>query len=69
MRKVASLLIMSLLIGITTVYAQGKPVAVYAVAFYNLENLFDTIHQPEVNDIEFTPAGSMKWGYRSQYFL
>ena len=62
MRKVASLLIMSLLIGITTVYAQGKPVAVYAVAFYNLENLFDTIHQPEVNDIEFTPAGSMKWG-------
>lgn len=62
MRKVASLLIMSLLIGITTVYAQSKPVAVYAVAFYNLENLFDTIHQPEVNDIEFTPAGSMKWG-------
>lgn len=37
-------------------------VTVSAVAFYNIENLFDTIDQPEVNDIEFTPQGSMKWG-------
>ena len=37
-------------------------VAVSPVAFYNIENLFDTIDQPEVNDIEFTPGGSMKWG-------
>ncbi len=28
------------------------------VGFYNLENLFDTINQPDVNDEDFTPAGS-----------
>lgn len=36
-------------------------VSVSAVAFYNLENLFDTINNENVNDEEFTPAGSMKW--------
>lgn len=37
-------------------------VTVSPIAFYNIENIFDTIDQPEVNDIEFTPDGSMKWG-------
>jgi len=32
-----------------------------AIAFYNLENLFDTIDTPGVRDTEFTPAGSKKW--------
>ncbi len=27
------------------------------VAFYNCEQLFDTVHNPAVNDTEFTPAG------------
>lgn len=31
------------------------------VAFYNLENLFDTIDSPDVRDTEFTPNGSKKW--------
>ncbi|MGQ1947605.1 endonuclease/exonuclease/phosphatase family protein [Geofilum sp. OHC36d9] len=31
------------------------------VAFYNLENLFDTIDSPNVRDTEFTPQGSKKW--------
>lgn len=30
------------------------------IAFYNLENLFDTINQ-ENNDEEFLPQGAMKW--------
>lgn len=34
------------------------------VAFYNLENLFDTINNENVNDEEFTPQGGMKWGSR-----
>ena len=38
-----------------------KQFAVYAVAFYNLENLFDTIDQPDVLDEEFTPHGGMRW--------
>lgn len=28
------------------------------IGFYNLENLFDTINQPEVKDEEFTPTGA-----------
>jgi hypothetical protein len=28
-----------------------------AVAFYNCENLFDTIHDPGKDDVEFTPGG------------
>ena len=37
-------------------------VQVGCVAFYNNENFFDTIHQNNVNDYEYTPTGSMKWG-------
>ena len=29
----------------------------YKVMFYNLENFFDTINDPEVLDDEFTPEG------------
>ena len=28
------------------------------VGFYNLENLFDTINDPLINDEEFTPEGT-----------
>lgn len=31
------------------------------IAFYNLENLFDTINTENVNDEEFTPQGPDKW--------
>ena len=33
----------------------------YSVAFYNLENLFDTIHDAGKNDYEFLPDGSYQW--------
>jgi len=33
----------------------------YKVVFYNLENFFDTINDPEVKDDEFTPEGPKKW--------
>ena len=33
----------------------------YTIAFYNLENLFDTIDDPDTNDDDFTPEGSKKW--------
>ena len=32
-----------------------------SVAFYNLENLFDTTDDPHSLDDDFTPAGSMEW--------
>ena len=31
------------------------------VGFYNLENLFDTIDQPDVDDKEFLPDGADRW--------
>lgn len=33
----------------------------YKVMFYNLENFFDTINDPEVRDDEFTPEGPKQW--------
>ena len=37
------------------------------VMFYNLENFFDTIIDPEVHDDEFTPEGPKKWN-SAKYF-
>ena len=31
------------------------------IAFYNLENLYDTINNENVNDEEFTPSGTNNW--------
>ncbi len=39
---------------------------VVTIGFYNLENLFDTINDPKINDDEFTPAGAK--GYNSEVF-
>ena len=34
----------------------NKQYQVYAVGFYNQENLFDTCHDPGKNDYEYLPA-------------
>ena len=44
-----------------TVTAQQKSYKMNGGAFYNLENLFDTIHAAGKNDYEFLPNGSYKW--------
>jgi endonuclease/exonuclease/phosphatase family metal-dependent hydrolase len=31
------------------------------IAFYNVENLFDTEDDPAINDDEFTPQGKLQW--------
>jgi len=33
----------------------------YTIAFYNLENLFDTAENPKILDKDFTPEGRNKW--------
>ena len=35
--------------------------SVNCIAFYNLENLFDTIHDEGKNDYEYLPDGGMRW--------
>ena len=41
--------------------AQNKKIGIYSVAFYNLENLFDTENDPLINDEEFLPDGVNQW--------
>lgn len=33
----------------------------YIIGFYNVENLFDTINDPETRDGDFTPKGKVPW--------
>lgn len=40
---------------------EQKSYTVYAVGFYNLENLFDTCHDEGKNDYEYLPTGANKW--------
>ncbi len=56
MRKVFLPCLFALLL-ISFSFAQ-KP---HKIVFYNVENLFDTINDPEVLDEEFTPEGPKKW--------
>ncbi len=45
-------------------YSRDK---IITIAFYNVENLFDTIDDPLTNDDSFTPSGKRKWT-RKRYF-
>ncbi|OCB77411.1 endonuclease [Flavobacterium crassostreae] len=45
----------------SVIYGQPKHYAIHTVAFYNLENLFDTIANPATNDQEWTPEGKKHW--------
>lgn len=41
---------------------EGKsPIKVVSIAFYNLENLFDTLDDPNTWDTSFTPNGDYNW--------
>ncbi len=50
-----------LLVGTMNVWSQEKKFSVYAIGFYNLENLFDTCHDEGHNDYEYLPEGRNKW--------
>jgi hypothetical protein len=41
--------------------AQSKAFVIHTVAFYNFENLYDTINDPTINDEEWTPTGTQHW--------
>jgi len=45
----------------STAEGEKKDMQVACIAFYNLENLFDTVHNEGVNDFEYTPTGTNKW--------
>lgn len=41
----------------TAIHKKGN----YPIAFYNVENLFDTKRDKSIYDTEFTPSGAKKW--------
>ena len=41
--------------------AQNARIGMYAIGFYNLENLFDTQHDEGKNDYEYLPDGANTW--------
>ncbi len=42
---------------VAAIFAQNH----HTVVFYNIENFFDTINDPNVNDDDFTPEGKNNW--------
>ncbi len=60
-RLIALLIIIS---SFSTANSQEKKFKVHTVAFYNLENIFDTINDPRINDDEYTPSGAQNWTSR-----
>ena len=44
--------------------SSGKIEQAYTIAFYNLENLFDTKDDPNTLDDDFTPKGRKNWHYK-----
>lgn len=41
-----------------------KKIEITTIAFYNVENLFDTVDDPKTADDDFTPKGKKKWTYK-----
>ena len=57
-----TILTFSLLITFAAVAVRAqKPEKLYSIAFYNVENLFDTIHDPGKDDYEYQPYAEKEW--------
>jgi hypothetical protein len=61
MKKTLLTTVVIFLMGTMNAMAQEKKFSVYAIGFYNLENLFDTCHDAGKNDYEYLPDGTNKW--------
>ncbi|HTO17138.1 MAG TPA: hypothetical protein VLZ83_15335 [Edaphocola sp.] len=60
MKKLVIGLLLSLLVSNFS-FAQKKDYLINAVAFYNLENLFDIYDDPKTRDEDFTPEGAYRY--------
>jgi hypothetical protein len=58
-RKLAALFFV--IFSISGSFAQEKQYSIHTIAFYNVENLFDTINDPKVRDEEWLPYGEQHW--------
>ena len=53
--------VLTLMLAISMYSFAQKKYAVYAIGFYNQENLFDTCHDEGKRDYDFLPSGSYRW--------
>jgi len=56
-----NILITLVLLFCLSLSAQEKKLNIAIVAFYNVENFYDTIDDPKTDDAEFLPGGSQGW--------
>ncbi|MDR2938171.1 MAG: endonuclease/exonuclease/phosphatase family protein [Prevotellaceae bacterium] len=54
-------LLLALTLNVSLCFAQKQKYMAACIAFYNLENLFDTIDSPNTDDAEFLPGGPYRW--------
>jgi predicted extracellular nuclease len=59
MKKILLLLLIIFVVPFSSCNAQDED-TLY-LAFWNLENLFDTVDDPLINDVAFLPDGEMEW--------
>jgi hypothetical protein len=60
--KIKNLMVLFIvLFAVSSANAQAKKYIVHTVAFYNFENLFDTINDPNTIDEEWLPNGVQNW--------
>lgn len=59
MRKVHKWVLSLLLAGLSITLHAGEKT--YLAAFWNVENLFDTVDEPLTRDEDFTPTGKYQW--------
>lgn len=50
-----------LLFSVSVLFCQSKRYKIHTIAFYNFENLYDTIDDEFTNDDEWTPNGAQHW--------
>ena len=55
------------LLALAPAVAQEHRYNIYGVMFYNLENLFDTINNNGVYDLEFSPQGARQWNHEKYW--
>ena len=60
MKKIYLVLLINLIFLSSLSFAQSKDDTLF-IAFWNLENLFDTIDDTEKNDEQFLPGGDKEW--------
>ena len=59
-KRIIFIVFLTLLSGSSTFMAEGRRKD-HVIGFYNLENLFDTLHDEGKNDYDYLPDGRLSW--------